>query len=209
MEKYKFTLLSTEEYAEYKDIIPIITDYWWLRSPENMFEYSCYVNLAGEITYASCEKRPCCCLRPALLITNPSIIYSRGTIITRGKEKWIVLRSNTQECYVLCTEVVSCLQLDEKDKNFEQYLNTTLPNFIFSDLEETGKQFDPLSSDEVANYLASCSEEDFFEVFELFAKKSGKDIGELDDFTSWLNSTLKEIHLSWLEKESLSEENPK
>lgn len=217
MEKYYFTLLSAEEYNNNKDYIPSIKEEcipsieeeWWLRTPTPSTISVCRVNSNCGVSRDYCSLVVSNGVRPALLISNPKSVYQKGSEITRGKYKWTVLQSDNKICYALCTEIVAHRRFDSKINVFEyseikRWLNNEFPCLVFEQEQEC--RFDKnIANKKVAEYLASCTDESFFEVFELFAKKVGKDIGELDDFISWLNSTLKEIHLSWLEKEAMEE----
>lgn len=207
MERYYFTLLSVEEYNKHRNIIPLIEKEWWLRSSRDCFYNACIVDHDGNVNDYYYVDDTYIGVRPALLISNPESVYQKGSEISRGKRKWTVLQSDNKICYALCTEIVAYRQFDAKTNIFEhsdikQWLDKMLPHLVFE--EKQGCEFDKkIANQKIADYLACCSDEDFFEVFEIFAKKVGKDIGELDDFISWLNGTLKEIHLSWLEKEAM------
>ena len=44
---YEITLLTAEEYNKYKEIIPPVKDWWWLRSLGKFQHYAAFVNCAA------------------------------------------------------------------------------------------------------------------------------------------------------------------
>ena len=48
---YEITLLTAEEYEQYKDRIPLVKDWWWLRSPGYSSSYAAFVYFDGSVDY--------------------------------------------------------------------------------------------------------------------------------------------------------------
>ena len=48
-EDYTVTLLTKEEYNKYGERIPMVKDWWWLRSPGYYSLYAAYVNFGGSV----------------------------------------------------------------------------------------------------------------------------------------------------------------
>ena len=47
--EYEITLLTKEEYEAYKEQIPLIYDWWWLRSPGGSSNYAAGVGSGGSV----------------------------------------------------------------------------------------------------------------------------------------------------------------
>ena len=47
--QYEITLLTAEEYEQYKDRIPLVKDWWWLRSPGSYSNHAARVSNGGSV----------------------------------------------------------------------------------------------------------------------------------------------------------------
>lgn len=59
-------LLSTEEYEKYKDKIPHINSWWWLRSPSSSSTRAAYISIDGNATKYGASVNYIRAIRPAL-----------------------------------------------------------------------------------------------------------------------------------------------
>ena len=102
----EITLLSKEEYLAAKDNIPLIDDWWWLRSPG-----PCRTNVARvyhdrSVYYCSVDY-PNVYVRPALRILNPesSNFCIRDKFEMAGYT-WTVVLEEEKDCIALCNTSV-------------------------------------------------------------------------------------------------------
>lgn len=85
----KIFLLSINEYKRYKDRIPHINCWWWLRSPGHDSSTAADVRFEGEsCKYGSMVHCDYGAVRPALVIPNG---YEIGTRILAYDFPWIVI----------------------------------------------------------------------------------------------------------------------
>ena len=103
------TLLSIEEYEEYKDNIPLFDDslfddLWWLRSPGDSDICATYITLDGYvITYGGRVNIVNNAVRPALKISNlsSSNLSIKDKFIFSGKTFTVISKD-----YALCDETI-------------------------------------------------------------------------------------------------------
>ena len=65
----KLFLLSVEEYERYKDSIPLVKEYWWLRSPGKYSNYGAYVKSDCSVYLIGTEVEYEGGIRPALWLS--------------------------------------------------------------------------------------------------------------------------------------------
>lgn len=64
---FKLFLLSKDEYEKYRNEIPKVNCWWWLRSPGNTTDYAAYVRTSGSVCCCGRDIRDADCgVRPAL-----------------------------------------------------------------------------------------------------------------------------------------------
>lgn len=74
-------LLSIEEYEKYKDKIPHINTFWWLRSPGSSSIYAAAINCDGSVNVCgSYVNNVCEAVRPALKYSNLKSKISQSDI---------------------------------------------------------------------------------------------------------------------------------
>lgn len=64
--EYKITLLTKAEYAEHKGSIPLLIDWWWLRSPGDTQRVAAVVDTDGSLGYDAYVDIGDVAARPAL-----------------------------------------------------------------------------------------------------------------------------------------------
>ena len=131
------TLLSIEEHRKYKPIIPLIEDWWWLRSPGYYQNYVAFVDIFGDVceygngVYIDNAVRPA--LKLNLEISDTLFWYKPekliGTKIEYGNYRWTVLDTSLGELYVLCDSIIARRRFDPESNNWatselKQWLET-------------------------------------------------------------------------------------
>lgn len=81
-------LLSIEEYEKYKDKIPAIYGWWWLRSPGAYSNYVALVYSGGSVNYSGNYVWEAAAVRPALKLRGE---YDVGARIVLNDFPWIVI----------------------------------------------------------------------------------------------------------------------
>lgn len=107
------TLLSSEEYDKSKDLIPLVDEYWWLRSPGFYPDRAAdviYDGSRGDLSVRDGEV----CIRPALRIIGnlESLNLKSGDKIELVGYKWTILRGGL----ALCDELIGFMPFN-KDPN--------------------------------------------------------------------------------------------
>lgn len=132
----KITLLTDEEYRQYKKIIPFIEQSWWLRSPGINSINANYVDWNG-ILYDSRYVNDPLEIRPALRmqLSNPKSL-GPGDHIRIGSKSFIVLSWEENELFALCDEMIASRRFDPynnewKSSELRQWLETEGLKLIF------------------------------------------------------------------------------
>ena len=100
----EITLLSVEEYRAARQNIPVISEWWWLRSPGSFDYIAAYVDSGGSVNaYGNYVNYANNCIRPALRISNlaSSNLRAKDVIRLAGKT-WTVISDDL----ILCDESV-------------------------------------------------------------------------------------------------------
>ena len=139
------SLLSCEEYWTYRDLIPIINDWWWLRSSDAFFKTIVHVvNGLGNVSNAECSEkrgvRPFCIVKfepddPRFWSKPEKLI---GTKIKWGRCTFTVLDVKNDELYILSDEVVYKRHFDAVSNNWD---NSTLKKILDRGGGIVGKQY--------------------------------------------------------------------
>lgn len=132
----EITLLSKEEYSQYKNIIPKITEPWWLRSP-GYSSYSANNVDSGGYLGSSDNVNNTKGIRPALhmnLVNLKSL--SAGDKIRVGSKSFTILSWEGDEVFVLCDEFIATHRFGFNSNQWEtselkQWLETEGMKFIF------------------------------------------------------------------------------
>lgn len=88
---YEITLLTVEEYEQYKDCIPLVNQWWWLRSPGYGSNYAAYVLiswLVRSIGLSIFDTRNA--VRPVLITPDISHLSIGESFIALGN-RWVVI----------------------------------------------------------------------------------------------------------------------
>ena len=133
----QITLLTSEEYEQYKDIIPLIdSDWWWLKDayPRSSYVLHC-VNHEGSGDITGCGGNGG--VRPALHInlTNQKSL-NLGDHIRIGSKSFTVLSWENEELFALCDECIAIrrfasLNNDWESSELKQWLETEGIKLIF------------------------------------------------------------------------------
>lgn len=107
------TLMPIEEYAVYTENIPIISEWWWLRSPGWYPDYAAYVDYDGSIDCAgdsvTIEYNA---VRPVLLGSFKD--YKDIVEFEFADHSWIVLSKNM----AICKDYINRRRFDGKTNNY-------------------------------------------------------------------------------------------
>lgn len=108
-------LLSVEEYEKYKNLIPIICKWWWLRSPgDGGFDYAVSVNCYGDVkSRGNYVFDDCDAVRPALYFSFTS--YDPGDKFIYCGITWVVLDKNL----AIAEVPITFNRFDKNDNNYE------------------------------------------------------------------------------------------
>lgn len=93
------TLLSEEEYKQYRSVIPPVDFFWWLRSPGDGHNFAACVYSVGSI-YFRFVNNSSLCVRPALACDPTGI--APGTKLMMLGLPWTALN----ESLILCDESI-------------------------------------------------------------------------------------------------------
>ena len=115
------TLLSKEEYMEYRSGIPVLEHWWWLRSPgaDARFE-TCVYPINELYKHGQFVEDAYVHVRPALKIkvTNPKTFTYIKCIKLLGMD-WTVLDIFDDVIYLLCDESLGCHVFDSNSNKWE------------------------------------------------------------------------------------------
>ena len=90
------TLLSSEEYERYRDNIPAVDFWWWLRSPGCMELFVSSVHLDGLYTVGDYVLNTDGSIRPVLHLKSDNL--SIGEVFEFGNHKWTMIGKNVALC---------------------------------------------------------------------------------------------------------------
>ena len=92
-EDYTVTLLTKEEYNEYMERIPLVNDWWWLRSPGRNSIYAASVHDGGSVDYSGDRvNNSINGVRPALNLT--SLNHPIGEKFIALGNRWVMIDEN-------------------------------------------------------------------------------------------------------------------
>ncbi len=125
------TLLSIEEYEAAKEYIPLMRDWWWLRSPGLSSNYAAYVNRGGWVfaggTYVDGTYGV---VRPALKISNlRSLDLQIGDrICGLAGHDWTVISGSL----ILCNDGIGkhCFRKDWQAEDANTYETSDVKRFL-------------------------------------------------------------------------------
>lgn len=119
MDNIQITLLTYEEYKTYKDIVPLVNNYWWLHTPFN----SALVRIVdpdGNISPCGQAINYYSGVRPVLRMKlSNSKSLCPGDTIRIGSKNFTVLSWNENELVALCDEIIAVRKFDSKNGNWE------------------------------------------------------------------------------------------
>ena len=120
-------LLSTHEYEQYKESIPHINAYWWLRSPGYYSNYAAYVINVGSVNfYGLGVDYVFDCVRPALKFKSTSYFLKRNETGTWTEAKigdriiaynfpWIIIDKDL----AIAEVPIAFRRFDDKSNDYE------------------------------------------------------------------------------------------
>ena len=92
------TLLSAEEYEKYKALIPLVQEWWWLRSPHaNTSVLAGLVDLDGWVNNNRVDSAYGG-TRPALILNSSSSNLAPGDVFEVHGQRWTVLGDGLAIC---------------------------------------------------------------------------------------------------------------
>lgn len=106
-------LLSEEEYMRYKNVIPVINSYWWLRSPSHSDDFAEGVDNDGSIYYGDDVYDDDGCVRPALHLESSN--HQIGDRIIKYDFPWIVIN----KCLAIAEVPIGFEKFDDKSNDYE------------------------------------------------------------------------------------------
>ena len=117
---FEITLLSEEEYNKFKNVIPMIEEYWWLRTPGHHLNASKGINNSGcaNFTYYVYNTLG---VRPVIKILLPNTkTLSPGDKLKVGNNDFTILSLGECEVVALCDEVIARRRFDPDNNNWEE-----------------------------------------------------------------------------------------
>lgn len=120
------TLLSTEEYEEYKDHIPLLRKFWWLRSPGHCGYFAAIVHYDGYVHYYGDNVMLRTGVRPALIYKSSNLTI--GDKIEFAGYKWTVLSDK----FILCDTLIGnrCFRENQEAEDANDYEKSDVKPFI-------------------------------------------------------------------------------
>lgn len=114
------TLLSIEEYKAYKDVIPDIDNWWWLRSPGYYASYAAFVGNCGFVcTHGYYVLDDSIGVRPALCFNQSGNPLIKGDKVLIGGYKFTVISDNMMLCDTAISN--SCFSRTSKTPYINDY----------------------------------------------------------------------------------------
>ena len=111
---YEITLLTKDEYEQYKDRIPPVNYWWWLRSPGSCSDDAAYVNGfgsvgngGGDVNYDDGAVRP--------VIKSMSLNFPIGECFIALGNRWVMI----DNCMAISQDVITHRQYDPKENVWE------------------------------------------------------------------------------------------
>jgi hypothetical protein len=119
-------LLTKEEYQDFKDVIPLINELWWLCSPGGSRDRACSVNHEGSVYPSGSDITYNLGVRPLLIVDLPmedSRCYHKaeklvGSNIHYGDYTWTILKADAGVLYVLCDQLIATHNFNIKDNDW-------------------------------------------------------------------------------------------
>lgn len=126
---YEINLLSAEEYEKYKDKIPHINCWWWLRSPGINSSIAAGVHYDGSVFYhgGSVYSAVGAAVRPVLRISDGRK-YKIGERVMYYNFPWIIIDKNL----AIAEVPIAFHRFDEKSNDYE---NSEIKKFLNNWLE--------------------------------------------------------------------------
>lgn len=123
------TLLSIAEYEKYKDIIPLVDGWWWLRSPGYYSDRAARVLLDGVVDIYGdfVEYYDSTAVRPALIF-SPKPSLKKGDKIYLAGYTWTIISRDM----MLCDDVVgyTYFRKDWEAKNANDYKASDIKKWL-------------------------------------------------------------------------------
>lgn len=116
----EITLLSIEEYKQYKPLIPCIDDFWWLRSPGFKSFLAAIVYGDGTIDHSTYVNISYIHVRPALRINVPySSVFQPKDKIFLLDCCWTVLDVTGNQIYILADDTIGQRRFDSESNDWK------------------------------------------------------------------------------------------
>ena len=123
------TLLSEEEYIEYKDNIPLLNKCWWLRSHGCSQDHATAVNIFGLLSSFLSVNNEHVFVRPVLIISNlKSCNLYVGNKFKAANHTWTVI----SDTIALCDDDIGkqCFNLNTNEENSNNYETSSIKEYI-------------------------------------------------------------------------------
>lgn len=131
------TLLSIDEYEACKNTVPLVDDWWWLRSPGNYCNNVTYVDYDGYVNiYGRRANFGFCGVRPALIFESNYLQFEDKVKILNYT--WTVISNNM----MLCDDVVgqTCFNKDYETDNTNNYEKSDIKVWLHKWWKERAKK---------------------------------------------------------------------
>ena len=117
VEKDQIFLLSIEEYHKYKDVIPHIQCWWWLRSPSrSSSNYAAHVDCDDIVCYNSHVSNINGVVRPVIQYNDNIITSSIGSRFAWNGVTWIII--DTEKALAIAEMPIGFEKFDDKSNNY-------------------------------------------------------------------------------------------
>ena len=111
---YEITLLTAEEYEKHKDRIPIVNDWWWLRSPGRNQAYAAHVSTDGSVySYGYSVDFSYYAIRPALKSSILNLPIGKSFIALGNR--WVMIDKG----FAISQYIIDRMRYDTKSNKWE------------------------------------------------------------------------------------------
>ena len=112
--EYEITLLTKEEYEAHWEQIPLVTDWWWLRSPGGNSSYAAYVDIDDSVYERGDDVHDdLYAIRPAL--KSAIINLPIGEKFIALGNRWIMI----DDGFAISEDVITHRRYDNKSNDWE------------------------------------------------------------------------------------------
>lgn len=179
---YEITVLTNEEYEKYNDLnrIPLVGNWWWLRSPGYNQRSATGVNSVGDVSHCGAGVyNDDGAVRPAL--KSEILNLSVGTMFTALGNTWIMIDDH----FAISVDVVSHQKYDDDTNTWEtSYLKSWLEKWAIDREESVVHDYTIVTTVQFQNVSAENKEQAIEQVKAWLRDGIDTDDGSLD-FDVW------------------------